>query len=134
MVELSWPLISASAIPYSVRNQVPREMTADDMAAVRDDFVRAAAEATLPSESGELTEERVVRAAFDFADGTLLLTEAGSKKRASLHLVRGAAIEEEVETVGLLTLSRRFGATHIFIHIGGPSVVFIREYHPTAHI
>jgi formamidopyrimidine-DNA glycosylase len=29
-------------------------------------------------------------AAFDFASGTLLLTEAGSKKRASLHLVHGA--------------------------------------------
>jgi formamidopyrimidine-DNA glycosylase len=28
-------------------------------------------------------------AAFDFATGTLLLTEAGSKKRASLHLVKG---------------------------------------------
>lgn len=28
-------------------------------------------------------------AAFDFADGSLLLTEAGSKKRAALHLVRG---------------------------------------------
>jgi formamidopyrimidine-DNA glycosylase len=30
-------------------------------------------------------------AAFDFLDGTLILTEAGSKKRASLHLVRGEA-------------------------------------------
>ena len=30
-------------------------------------------------------------AAFDFPDGTLLLTEAGSKKRASLHLVSGEA-------------------------------------------
>lgn len=30
-------------------------------------------------------------AAFDFPAGTLLLTEAGSKKRASLHLVQGAA-------------------------------------------
>ncbi|WP_088252334.1 Fpg/Nei family DNA glycosylase [Fimbriiglobus ruber] len=30
-------------------------------------------------------------AAFDFPDGTLLFTEAGSKKRASLHLLRGAA-------------------------------------------
>ena len=29
--------------------------------------------------------------AFHFAHGTLLVTEAGSKKRASLHLVRGAA-------------------------------------------
>jgi formamidopyrimidine-DNA glycosylase len=28
-------------------------------------------------------------AAFDFENGTLLLTEAGSQKRASLHLVRG---------------------------------------------
>ena len=30
-------------------------------------------------------------AAFDFPEGTLLLTEAGSKKRASLHVVRGEA-------------------------------------------
>jgi formamidopyrimidine-DNA glycosylase len=30
-------------------------------------------------------------AAFDFAPGTLILTEAGSKKRASIHVVRGAA-------------------------------------------
>jgi formamidopyrimidine-DNA glycosylase len=30
-------------------------------------------------------------AAFDFANATLLLTEAGSKKRASLHLVKGEA-------------------------------------------
>lgn len=29
-------------------------------------------------------------AAFDFADGTLVLTEASTKKRAALHLVRGA--------------------------------------------
>jgi formamidopyrimidine-DNA glycosylase len=30
-------------------------------------------------------------AAFDFADGSLVLTEAGSKRRASLHVVRGEA-------------------------------------------
>ena len=30
-------------------------------------------------------------AAFDFSNGTLILTEAGTKKRASLHLVRGEA-------------------------------------------
>jgi formamidopyrimidine-DNA glycosylase len=29
--------------------------------------------------------------AFDFADGTLLFTEAGSRKQASLHVVRGPA-------------------------------------------
>ena len=34
-------------------------------------------------------------AAFDFADGTLLLTEAGTKKRASMHIVRG---EEAVQS------------------------------------
>src|SRR5438105_13552122 len=28
-------------------------------------------------------------AAFDFRDGSLLLTEAGTKRRASLHVVRG---------------------------------------------
>jgi formamidopyrimidine-DNA glycosylase len=32
---------------------------------------------------------RLGLAAFDFPTGTLLLTEAGSKRRASLHLVRG---------------------------------------------
>jgi formamidopyrimidine-DNA glycosylase len=32
---------------------------------------------------------KVNLAAFDFPDGTLLLTEAGSKHRASLHVVRG---------------------------------------------
>jgi formamidopyrimidine-DNA glycosylase len=33
---------------------------------------------------------RIGLAAFDFPNGTLLLTEASPKKRASLHLVRGA--------------------------------------------
>ena len=33
---------------------------------------------------------RLGLAAFDFPDGSLLLTEAGTKKRASLHLVKGA--------------------------------------------
>jgi len=32
---------------------------------------------------------RIALAAFDFTTGTLLLTEAGTKKRASLHVVRG---------------------------------------------
>jgi formamidopyrimidine-DNA glycosylase len=32
---------------------------------------------------------RQTLAGFDFADGTLVLTEAGSKRRASLHVVRG---------------------------------------------
>ncbi|HVS66766.1 MAG TPA: DNA-formamidopyrimidine glycosylase family protein [Thermoanaerobaculia bacterium] len=42
-------------------------------------------------------------AAFDFTSGTLLLTEAGSKKRASLHVARGALDEHDrggLEPVG----------------------------------
>jgi len=34
---------------------------------------------------------RITLAAFDFANGTLAFTEAGSKRRASLHLVAGEA-------------------------------------------
>jgi len=40
-------------------------------------------------------------AAFDFAEGSLLLTEAGSKHRASLHLVRGAAAVDALDPRGL---------------------------------
>ena len=36
---------------------------------------------------------KVGLAAFDFAEGTLILTEASSKKRASIHLVRSAGLE-----------------------------------------
>ncbi|MGH7765906.1 MAG: Fpg/Nei family DNA glycosylase [Candidatus Binatia bacterium] len=43
-------------------------------------------------------------AAFDFPSGTLILTEAGTKKRASLHLVRGKAALEEHERGGLEVL------------------------------
>ena len=40
-------------------------------------------------------------AAFDFPSGTLLLTEAGSKRQASMHLVRGATALEEFDRGGL---------------------------------
>ncbi len=40
-------------------------------------------------------------AAFDFENGSLLLTEASSKKRASLHLVRGEAGLAEFDRGGL---------------------------------
>lgn len=43
-------------------------------------------------------------AAFDFPDGTLLLTEMGSKKRASLHVVRGEAALAEHDPGGLEVL------------------------------
>jgi formamidopyrimidine-DNA glycosylase len=44
---------------------------------------------------------RTVLAAFEFPNGTLTLTEAGSKKRASLHIVRGAAALAEFERGGI---------------------------------
>jgi anthraniloyl-CoA monooxygenase len=37
----NWPLLSASAIPWSAQNAIPREMTREDMDRVRDDFVAA---------------------------------------------------------------------------------------------
>ena len=41
-------------------------------------------------ERGAKLARKNAPAAFDFTNGTLVLTEAGSQKRASLHLVRGA--------------------------------------------
>jgi formamidopyrimidine-DNA glycosylase len=49
--------------------------------------------AKLPGRQGQ--------AAFDFSSGTLILTEAGTKKRASLHLVRGAEALGEHDPGGL---------------------------------
>ncbi|MFL5604101.1 MAG: Fpg/Nei family DNA glycosylase [Gemmatimonadaceae bacterium] len=43
-------------------------------------------------------------AAFDFSNGTLILTEAGSKRRASLWLVRGEGALEQFERGGLEVL------------------------------
>jgi len=44
-------------------------------------------------------------AAFDFPNGTLILTEAGSKRRASLWLVRGEQSLEQFERGGLEVLN-----------------------------
>ena len=44
-------------------------------------------------------------AAFDFPNGSLLLTEAGSKKRASLHVLRGEDGLKKVDPGGLEVLS-----------------------------
>jgi formamidopyrimidine-DNA glycosylase len=40
-------------------------------------------------------------AAFDFDDGTLVLTEAGTKRRASLHVVRGDEALEQLDPGGI---------------------------------
>jgi formamidopyrimidine-DNA glycosylase len=44
---------------------------------------------------------RIVLAAFEFEHGTLLFTEAGSKKRASLQLVRGETGLQAIDPGGL---------------------------------
>jgi formamidopyrimidine-DNA glycosylase len=53
------------------------------------------------SAAGTKSPRRIGLAAFDFPDGTLILTEAGSKRRASLHLVRGEAALAALHRGGL---------------------------------
>ncbi len=53
---------------------------------------------------GAKLARRYGQAAFDFPDGTLLLTEAGTKKRASIHLVRGETALNEHDPGGLEVL------------------------------
>jgi formamidopyrimidine-DNA glycosylase len=58
---------------------------------------------------------RLALAAFEFDSGTLVLTEAGTKRRASLHLVRGEAALREFDRGGLevLTATREAFATRL---------------------
>jgi len=51
---------------------------------------------------------KVGLAAFDFDSGTLVLTEAGSKRRASLHIVRGEAALAEHHRGGIEPLEMTF--------------------------
>jgi formamidopyrimidine-DNA glycosylase len=44
---------------------------------------------------------KMILASLDFSSGTLLFTEAGSKKRASMHLVRGQAALRALDPGGL---------------------------------
>ncbi len=48
---------------------------------------------------------RQTLAAFDFANGSLVLTEAGSKRRASLHVVRGEEALRAFDAGGIDVLS-----------------------------
>ena len=54
--------------------------------------------------SGTKVPGKLGLAAFDFPNGTLILTEAGSKRRASLWLVRGEAALEQFARGGLEVL------------------------------
>ena len=53
---------------------------------------------------------KVGLAAFEFPTGTLMLTEASSKKRASLHVVRGAAAVAAFDAGGLEVLDADLAA------------------------
>lgn len=50
--------------------------------------------------------------AFDFSDGSLILTEAGSKRRASLHLLRGEQSLHDIDPGGIEVLSSDLEAFH----------------------
>ena len=52
-------------------------------------------------ERGAALARKVGLAAFDFAEGTLLLTEAGTKKRAALHVVEGEAALRSLDAGGI---------------------------------
>jgi len=54
--------------------------------------------------AGAKVPGKIGLAAFDFPNGTLILTEAGSKRRASLWLVRGEQSLEQFERGGLEVL------------------------------
>jgi len=54
--------------------------------------------------AGAKVPGKIGLAAFDFPSGTLILTEAGSKRRASLWLVRGKQALEQFERCGLAVL------------------------------
>jgi len=56
-------------------------------------------------EAGAKIPGRLGLAAFDFDSGTLLLTEASKRKRASLHVVRGEGALAEMDPGGLEVLS-----------------------------
>ena len=55
--------------------------------------------------SGRKPPRKIGLAALDFPNGTLVLTEAGTRRRASLHLVRGAAALAEHDPGGLEPLA-----------------------------
>jgi formamidopyrimidine-DNA glycosylase len=53
---------------------------------------------------GDKVPGKIGLAAFDFSSGTLVLTEAGTKRRAALHLVRGEAGLRDHDPGGLEVL------------------------------
>ncbi len=60
-------------------------------------------------DAGAKIHGRIGLAAFDFPLGSLMLTEAGSKKRASLHLVKGEPALQAHDPGGLEVLQADLG-------------------------
>src|SRR5262249_26647777 len=60
--------------------------------------------------AGPKIPRKIGLAAFDFASGTLTLTEAGTKRRAALHLVRGEAALREHDAGGIEVLEADLAA------------------------
>ena len=58
---------------------------------------------------GAAPRNKAILALFEFEGGTLVFTEAGSKKRASLHLVQGEAALRDLAPRGLEVLETSFG-------------------------
>ena len=60
------------------------------------------------AKKGAAVPKKVGHAAFDFPEGTLILTEQGTKKRASLHVVRGEDTLAEHDRGGVEPLDASF--------------------------
>ncbi len=60
-------------------------------------------------QAGGKPPKRITLARLEFGAGTLALTEAGTKRRASLHLVRGEAALATMDPGGLEVLTSNFG-------------------------
>ena len=58
-------------------------------------------------ERGAAIPNKVGLAAFDFPNGTLVLTEAGSRRQASIHVIRGEQVLDAMDPGGLEVLEAR---------------------------
>lgn len=59
-------------------------------------------------ERGAAIPNKVGLAAFDFPNGTLILTEAGSRRQASIHIIRGEHVLDSMDPGGLEVLQATF--------------------------
>ena len=91
--------------------------------------------AALEGRGREAARARSGSRRFDFSTGTLILTEAGTKRRASLHLVRGAAALAAHDPGGLEVLDADLAAFRARAHAREPHAQARahRPAHPERH-